>query len=293
MLRSPPGSRNQNRRALKGSFPKPLERHIGFAQREGLYGRFERESRGQRQELLTVGTGEVGDRADGALAPEKLVWKLGNVAHVNAGADHPAAGADGGQGRRHQGAHGGEENRGIEKVGRRLIGVACPHRAKLPGEGLGLEITRSGKGEDPAALGAGDLGEEVRGGAKAVEAEIGSLACGTIGAIADEPRAKERRELYGGDLSRQWQAKTRVRERFLGVAAIHRIAGEARVLAEVFLAGLAVAAEPARLREPGNADPVAGTKSADRSTGLSDPANDLVTGGDRIVDVRQLAIEEV
>src|SRR5215469_12016200 len=89
MLRATLTGRNQNRRSLQRPLAQPLERQIRLAQRKGLHGRLEPQLRGDRQEFLAVRAREIGDGADGALAPEKLVRKAGDVAHVDTGADDP------------------------------------------------------------------------------------------------------------------------------------------------------------------------------------------------------------
>src|SRR5581483_7649345 len=293
MLRSTPGGRNQNRGALQRAFAQPLEGHIGLAQREGLDGRLERELPGERQKLLTVGTSEVRDGAQGALAPEKRIGKGRDVAHVDARADDPSAGADSRKRDRHQGTHGCKENGRIQRIRWRRIGIARPDGAELTRERLGLQVAGTGEGEDAAALGTGYLSEQVCSRTKTVEAEIRAAAGGPVGAIADEARAKERRQLRGRRIERQREAKASIRDDLLRIAPIDRVAGEAGILTEVLLAGTAMAAESAGLREPGDTHPLAAAKASDRRARLGHPPHDLVAGSDGIVDAGQLAIEEV
>src|SRR6185437_4953719 len=56
---------------------------------------------------------------------------------------------------------------------------------------------------------------------------------------------------------------------------------------------MTVAAKATGLRQPGDPDPVARVKVADRLAGRGDDPDDLVAGGYGIVDVRQLAIEKM
>ena len=89
------------------------------------------------REVLAVGPREVRDRAQHALAPEQLVRERGDVAHVDAAADHAAALADRSQRRRHELARRGEDERGVELLRRRAESVARPLGAELEGERLG------------------------------------------------------------------------------------------------------------------------------------------------------------
>src|SRR6185437_7410658 len=130
-------------------------------------------------------------------------------------------------------------------------------------------------------------------GAKAVEAEVRAHAGRAVCTVADQPRAKEWRKLRGGSVVGQRQAETSVRQHLFCIAAVDGVAGEARVLAQVFLTGLAVAAETAGVRQPGDSDAVAHAEARDRRADLADAAHDLVTGDDGIVDVGQLSVQKV
>lgn len=88
-----PELRDEDGGAADAPGTKPVEGVDGGGQREGLDvdgdGRLARE----RQELVPVGAGEVGDGADLALMPQELVGEGRDVGHVDAGADDgPAPG---------------------------------------------------------------------------------------------------------------------------------------------------------------------------------------------------------
>jgi len=68
---------------------------------------------------------------------------------------------------------------------------------------------------------------------------------------------------------------------------------EACVVAEVFAAGLAVAAFTARPREPWHANAIAAGEPVDAGAGLGHRADDLVAGNDRGACVRQLAVDDM
>src|SRR6185437_5106624 len=148
-------------------------------------------------------------------------------------------------------------------------------------------------GEDAASLGAGELGEQMGRSAEAVEAEMGATAGSAIGAITDEARAKKGRQLLGGRTDRERKAKASVCDDLLGIAPVDRVASEESVLAEVLLTGAAIAAESAGPGEPGDTHPVARPIAGDRRPDLGDRADDLVAGRDGVVDVGQLAVQEV
>ena len=90
-------------------------------------------SRRQRQELLAVAPGQVGDRAERPLPPEDLVGEGRDVAHVDAGADHPRPLGAGPQRRRHQRADRGEDDRAVELLGRSSRRRTRPTRRRARG----------------------------------------------------------------------------------------------------------------------------------------------------------------
>ena len=66
---------------------------------------------------------------------------------MDAGADHAAALADCLQRQRHEIADGREDDRGVERLRRHLVGSARPKRAELPGKGLSRVIPRPCEGK--------------------------------------------------------------------------------------------------------------------------------------------------
>ncbi len=89
----------------------------------------------------------------------------------------------------------GENEGGVERLGRRLVGAAGPHRAEAAREILRLLVARAGEGEDLAALVARDLRDDVRGRAKAVDADALAVTGQSQRAVADQAGAQERRRL--------------------------------------------------------------------------------------------------
>src|ERR1700687_1817931 len=78
-----------------------------------------------------------------------------------------------------------------------------------------------------------------------------------------------------------------------GEAAIPRIAGEERTVAEIFHALPAVAADAAGISKPGYADAVADPVGCDVRPEKVDAADDFVAGNYRIFDAGQFGIDDV
>src|SRR5258706_5584300 len=90
----------------------------------------ERARSGEREELLRVPTGEIGDRADAAFAPEQTIRERRHIAHVDAGTNDGPAATDGGQGGGHQSADRRENQCCIDSLRRGLFAFATPAYAK-------------------------------------------------------------------------------------------------------------------------------------------------------------------
>src|ERR1700757_2642404 len=74
----------------------------------------------------------------------------------------------------------------------------------------------------------------MRRGAEAVDADALCVACHTQGPVADQSRTQQRSGLHIGIPRRQVKTVATVRDCAFGVAAVDRVAGEARVVAEIF-----------------------------------------------------------
>ena len=146
------------------------------------------------EELAAVVAGQVRDRTEHALAPEQLVREGRDRAHVDAGADDGAALADRRQRLGDELAGGREDDRGVELL-RPLADGAGPRGAELARQRLRRLVAGPGEGEDAASFVAGELRDDVRRGAEAVEPEALAVAGGAERAVADQPRAEERRQL--------------------------------------------------------------------------------------------------
>ena len=80
-----------NRRPGQAALAEARERLVRLGEREERDGGLDRRLGGEAHEMVAVGAGEVGNRADAALAPQDVVREARDVRHVDAGGDHPAA----------------------------------------------------------------------------------------------------------------------------------------------------------------------------------------------------------
>jgi hypothetical protein len=130
---------------------------------------------------------------------------------------------------------------------------------------------------------AGDLGDDVGGGAEAVEADPLGVARKAERAVADQPGAEERRRLEVVETVGNRQAVALVCDDPVRVAAVEVVAGEARRLAEVLAAGEAEAARAVRPAEPRHSEALPVLR----------PADDLVAQDEWKLRIRQLAVHDV
>ena len=88
---------------------------------------------------------------------------------MDAAADDDAAFLRGGEGGRHQCADRREDQRRVERLGRRGCRIPGPFGAETTREILRQLVARPGESENPAALVASDLGDNMGGGAETVD----------------------------------------------------------------------------------------------------------------------------
>src|SRR5579864_3981553 len=97
----------------------------------------------------------------------------------------------------------------------------------------------------------------MRRGAEAVDADALCVACHTPGPVADQSSTQQQSGLHIGMPRRQVKTVSTVRDCAFGVAAVDRVAGEARVVAEIFAQCETVAALSAGSPDPRHTDPIA------------------------------------
>ena len=107
-----------------------------------------------------------------------------------------------------------------------------------------------------------NLGDQMRRGAETIDAKFAAhlLFSGTIGNRACQRKEAARRDVF--ILFGQRKTKSRIGDSEFRIAAIDRVAGEARVIAKIFAARFAKLAFSARPTEPRNADAIANLETA-------------------------------
>ena len=111
--------------------PQALERLVGLLEREQLHLGAHRDLRRQRQELLPVAPGEVGHRADHPLPPQVVVGERGDVAHVDAAADHHSPFRHRPQRQRHQVPRRSEDDGRVQRAPAACVAVSPAHSAPI------------------------------------------------------------------------------------------------------------------------------------------------------------------
>src|SRR5262249_40389491 len=140
--------RNQHGRTGEATFAQIGERRVGLCEGISLCRRMHWYLRRESEEFLAVAARQIGDRADHAFFPQEMIGKSRDVAHMDAGADDGAALSGRCERSGHERAHGGEDQRGIERLRRLLARAAGPDRAEAPRELLTGRVSVAGKSED-------------------------------------------------------------------------------------------------------------------------------------------------
>ncbi len=158
---------------------------------------------------------------------------------------------------------------------------------------LGRFIAGPGEGVDLALLIARYLGDDMCGGAEAIDAQAFAVAGFDQAAIADQPGAKQRRGFGVAIDIGDGQAEALVGDGVLGVTAVDGVAGKLGIVAEIFLAILAIRTSAAGPAQPGDADAVADFKLNDAIAPLRHFADDLMAEDERQFGLRQFAVDNV
>jgi hypothetical protein len=77
------------------------------------------------------------------------------------------------------------------------------------------------------------------------------------------------------------------------IAAIARVAGTQRPIAQIFAAGTTIRTDATGRAEPGHADPLADRKPRHASPQRSDPSHDLMAGNERKLRIGKLAVHHM
>ena len=173
------------------------------------------------------------------------------------------------------------------------VRIAGPHGAQRQSETLGFGIPTPGERVHLAALVARDLGHDVGRGAEAVDAEPSRIARHAQRAVPDEPGAQERRGLDVGNAGREGEAKARIGQGVLGVAAVLPVARESGRVAEVLGAPLAIATGPAGGPEPRHPHAIAQSEPGHQRPEGRDVTDDLMSQDERQLGIGQLPARHV
>src|SRR4051812_5524064 len=163
----------------------------------------------------------------------------------------------------------------------------------MSGKFLRVVVTFARERENLAAFGRCDLRDDVRSRAETVNAESRRVAGFAKRSVSDQTGTKQG---CGPDIIehiRNRKSETRVRDRELRVAAIDGVAGESCARAQVLAIGNAILAFAASPAEPGNPDAIASLKILDAVSDFLDASDNFVTGHERQLWFRQLAIDDV
>ncbi len=158
---------------------------------------------------------------------------------------------------------------------------------------MGGQIARPGEGVDRSPLPLCDLGHDVTRSAKAVDPERLAFAGHRQRAPTDQAGAEQGGERDITALLAEWEGEVRIDDRRRREAAVTRVAGEQRMVTEVFPVIQAIGADTAGVTKPGNADALAGPQPFDARPDQVDPPDDLVPRNNRRHRGGQFAIDDV
>src|SRR5258708_29687293 len=168
-----------------------------------------------------------------------------------------------------------------------------PLRARSTGKILRPKATGRREGIDGTALPAYNLGDDVPGRAKTIDAEPLGVSSHHQRPPADQAGAQEWRDRNIVAVFAERESVARVGNGVRGEAAVPRVAGEKRAVTEIFHALPAEAADAAGVSEPGDSDPVTDAVGRDMAPDEVDTAYDFMAWNDRIPDARKLRIDDM
>ena len=175
-------------------------------------------------------------------------------------------------------SRGGEQNGRVQFLRGWPKRIARPLHPKVERKLLRLHIIRPCKGKDPPALIARNLGNEVRGRAKAIQTDPCRLPRHTQRPIAYQPGAEQRRCLQIRIVWRNREAKACICHGIGSIPTVQVIAGKAGIGAQILAFTGAVVTHAARPAKPGHAHAIPHVESLYTTSYLPDHADDLMAG---------------
>lgn len=180
------------------------ERTVCLVQMHADCGRLDRDLPGDREKLFGIGARVRGHAANFTLVEKlALIVERRNLRQVNSRNRKDPTAIERAKCRWDEFARGREENRRVERRGRRRHGIADPVGAELLGQ---LAMNAAATHHEDATIPMFEhLNRQVRGTAETVEpyGRAGENAGTLDRAISDDSRAKERRGVLVADIRRQ------------------------------------------------------------------------------------------
>lgn len=227
-------------RPADGIMLQCIEGAISIRQGENLGLGMDRDLCRELQKIVPVLAGIIRNAANHALLIKQIVIKWRDGTHVDAAQHQRSAFPERFESSRHDLAGWGEYDRTVQRNGRGVDGASGPDRAEFQRELLmaGVASTRINF-VSPMAR---DLNRDVRSGAESIKAQA-SASLGVSNSEAAKPndsRAEERRGCKIGESVGNWIEEAFLCEGIFGVPSIHGIAGECRMITEIFFAAVAI-----------------------------------------------------
>ena len=113
-------------------------------------------------------------------------------------------------------SRGGEDDRRVELLGRRVVAAARPGGAERARELLRALVAGPGEGVHLSPLVHGDLADHVGGRSESVQAQPGGVTGEAQRSVADQASAQQRRQLLVGHVWREIETEALVGDRQLG-----------------------------------------------------------------------------
>src|SRR5688572_19320973 len=194
---------------------------------------------------------------------------------------------------RHQRTDRRKDNRRMQRVWWPLRSVSGPDCAEFRREVLRVGVPRPGECVDCATLVLGDLDQDMRRSAEAVDAKARCSARFAKAAVTNQPGTEQGRRLDVREGARNRETKARIRHRIFGVAAIEGVAGELRLVAQILAAGNAKLAGAAGPTQPGDAGAIADLEPFHSFSHLLDDTDDFVPWNDGKFRIGKFALYQM
>lgn len=253
----------------------------------------DRNLRRERKELFGVAPRDIRHAANRSLMIEELVGEFGDRTHVHGVDGERASLAKAAQRVVNDLTGGGEDDARVHRLGGRIAGPARPRCAQLAGVAAMRFAAR--ENIDFATPVARDLNHHVGRRAKTEKPEppAGANFAQAQTPIPDHARTQQWSRLRVGNSFGEPMRERRRNRAILRVAAFVGVAREARIVAEIFLPGLAAVARPARREESRHAHALADLEPRDLLPYRIHHPDDLMAGNNLIAARREIAPSDV